>query len=60
MTKQRWRELIKARLQEVEDIRKVQEKNDKACRLVEMNRKNRVENFKNASELTLVNHLLSW
>uniref|UniRef100_A0A0V0IK27 Putative RNA polymerase-associated protein RTF1-like n=1 Tax=Solanum chacoense TaxID=4108 RepID=A0A0V0IK27_SOLCH len=51
-------ERIKARLQELEDSRKVQEKDDKARRLAEMNRKNRVENFKNASELRPVNQLL--
>lgn len=49
---------IKARLQELEASRKVQEKDDKARRLAEMNRKNRVENFKNASELRPVNQLL--
>lgn len=51
-------ERIKARLQELEASRKVQEKDDKARRLAEMNRKNRVENFKNASELRPVNQLL--
>lgn len=51
-------ERIKARLQELDDSRKVQEKDDKARRLAEMNRKNRVENFKNASELRPVNQLL--
>ncbi|MCD7459939.1 hypothetical protein HAX54_042354, partial [Datura stramonium] len=51
-------ERIKARLLELEASRKVQEKDDKARRLAEMNRKNRVENFKNASELRPVNQLL--
>ncbi|KAF3634595.1 Protein RTF1 -like protein [Capsicum annuum] len=51
-------ERIKARLQELEASRKVQEKDDKARRLAEMNRKNRAENFKNASELRPVNQLL--
>ncbi|XP_009799534.1 protein RTF1 homolog [Nicotiana sylvestris] len=51
-------ERIKARLQELEASRKAQEKDDKARRLAEMNRKNRVENFKNASELRPVNQLL--
>lgn len=51
-------ERIQARLQELEASRKVQEKDDKARRLAEMNRKNRVENFKNASELRPVNQLL--
>lgn len=49
---------IKTRLQELEDSRKAQEKDDKARRLAEMNRKNRAENFKNASELRPVNQLL--
>ncbi|KAJ8549592.1 hypothetical protein K7X08_033299 [Anisodus acutangulus] len=49
---------IKARLQELEDSRKVQEKDDKARKLAEMNRKNRVENFKNASEIRPVNQQL--
>lgn len=47
---------IKARLQELEAVRKAEDKKDsKAHRLAEMNRKNRVENFKNASELKPVN-----
>lgn len=46
---------IKARLQELEATRQVHEKNSKAIKLAEMNRKNRVENFKNASELKPVN-----
>ncbi|GAB4826928.1 Protein RTF1 [Ancistrocladus abbreviatus] len=44
-------ERIKARLQELEAVRQSQEKDAKALRLAEMNRKNRVENFRNASEL---------
>ncbi|XP_023522520.1 protein RTF1 homolog isoform X1 [Cucurbita pepo subsp. pepo] len=44
-------ERIKARLQQLEASRRLQMKDTKAIRLVEMNRKNRVENFKNASEL---------
>lgn len=47
---------IKARLQELEAVRQAQDtKNSKARRLTEMNRKNRVENFKMASELKPVN-----
>ncbi|CAH9113795.1 unnamed protein product [Cuscuta europaea] len=42
---------ITARVQELEATRQTQEKDGKAHRLAEMNRKNRVENFKNASEL---------
>ncbi|XP_057983412.1 protein RTF1 homolog [Malania oleifera] len=48
-------ERIKARLQHLEASRQAQEKDAKAIRLAEMNRKNRVENFKNASELKPVN-----
>ncbi|CAL0309807.1 unnamed protein product [Lupinus luteus] len=44
-------EKIEIRLQELEASRQVQEKDSKALRLAEMNRKNRFENFKNASEL---------
>ncbi|KAL7088890.1 hypothetical protein ACP275_13G156100 [Erythranthe tilingii] len=44
-------ERIKARLQELESSRQALEKNSKAVKLAEMNRKNRVENFKNASEM---------
>lgn len=44
-------ERIKARLQQLEASRRLQMKDAKAIRLAEMNRKNRVENFKNASEL---------
>ncbi|PSS24655.1 hypothetical protein CEY00_Acc09571 [Actinidia chinensis var. chinensis] len=48
-------ERIKARLQELEASRQVQGKDAKALRLAEMNKRNRVENFKNASELKPVN-----
>ncbi|PIN01176.1 Paf1/RNA polymerase II complex, RTF1 component (involved in regulation of TATA box-binding protein) [Handroanthus impetiginosus] len=48
-------ERIKARLQELEAARKAQDKDSKAVKLAEMNRRNRVENFKNASELKRVN-----
>ncbi|GLT75100.1 hypothetical protein SLA2020_468500 [Shorea laevis] len=51
-------ERIKTRLQQLEASRQAQEKDKKAIRLAEMNRKNRVENFKNASELKPVNTLL--
>ncbi|KAJ4703434.1 RNA polymerase-associated protein RTF1 like [Melia azedarach] len=48
-------ERIKTRLQELEASRRFKEKDAKAIRLAEMNRKNRVENFKNASGLKPVN-----
>ncbi|KAB1199187.1 hypothetical protein CJ030_MR0G027047 [Morella rubra] len=48
-------ERIKTRLQHLEASRQVQVKDAKAIRLAEMNRKNRVENFKNASELKPIN-----
>lgn len=48
-------ERIKKRLQELEASRDSKVKDAKAIRLAEMNRKNRVENFKNASELKRVN-----
>lgn len=48
-------ERIKTRLQQLEASRQSQGKDAKALRLAEMNRKNRVENFKNASELKPVN-----
>ncbi|KAE7995634.1 hypothetical protein FH972_000409 [Carpinus fangiana] len=48
-------ERIKTRLQQLEASRQTQEKDYKAIRLAEMNRKNRVENFKNASEMKRVN-----
>lgn len=46
---------IKTRLHELEASRKAKQTDAKAIRLAEMNRKNRVENFKNASELKPVN-----
>ncbi|XP_052183081.1 protein RTF1 homolog [Diospyros lotus] len=46
---------IEVRLKELDATRQAQEKDNKAIRLAEMNRKNRVENFKNASELKPVN-----
>lgn len=48
-------ERIKARIKELDASRQTQVKDTKAIRLAEMNRKNRVENFKNASELKPVN-----
>ncbi|OMO65136.1 Plus-3 [Corchorus olitorius] len=48
-------ERIKKRLQQLEASRQSQGKDAKAVRLAEMNRKNRVENFRNASELKPVN-----
>ncbi|KAF5473110.1 hypothetical protein F2P56_009750 [Juglans regia] len=48
-------ERIKTRLQQLEASRRTHEKDSKAVRLAEMNRKNRVENFKNASGLKPVN-----
>ncbi|KAG8385597.1 hypothetical protein BUALT_Bualt03G0061700 [Buddleja alternifolia] len=48
-------ERIKTRLQELEASRQAKEKDSKAVKLAEMNRRNRVENFKNASELKPVN-----
>lgn len=48
-------EKIKVKLQELEASRQPQQKDKKAIRLAEMNRKNRVENFKNASEVKPVN-----
>lgn len=48
-------ERIKAKLQELEASRQAQEKDSKAVRLAEMNRRNRVENFRNASEMKPVN-----
>ncbi|MED6147254.1 Protein RTF1 [Stylosanthes scabra] len=44
-------ERIQARLKELEASREAREKNAKALRLAEMNRKNRFENLKNASDL---------
>ncbi|XP_047310494.1 protein RTF1 homolog [Impatiens glandulifera] len=46
---------INARLQELQASRKPQQKDFKALRLAEMNKKNRFENFKNASEMKPVN-----
>jgi RNA polymerase-associated protein RTF1 len=51
-------EKIKTRLQELEESRKAKEMDAKALRLSEMNRKNRFENFKNASELKPVSKAL--
>ncbi|KAG9140368.1 hypothetical protein Leryth_019609 [Lithospermum erythrorhizon] len=44
-------ERIQARIQQLEAGRQTHEKDSKAVRLAEMNKRNRVENFKNASEL---------
>lgn len=51
-------ERIRTRLQELEAARQAKEKDAKALKLAEMNRKNRFENFKNASELKPVNSSL--
>ncbi|KAI3923068.1 hypothetical protein MKW92_008484 [Papaver armeniacum] len=48
-------ERIRARLLELESFRQSKLKDIKALRLAEMNKKNRAENFKNASELKPVN-----
>lgn len=48
-------ERIRVRLVELDASRQAQEKDSKALRLAEMNRRNRVENFKNASEMKPVN-----
>lgn len=48
-------ERIKKRLQQLEASRESKVKDAKAIRLAEMNRKNRVENFKNASGLKPIN-----
>ncbi|CAI9755149.1 unnamed protein product [Fraxinus pennsylvanica] len=48
-------ERIKARLQELEASRQTQGKDSKATCLAEMNKRNRVQNFKNASEKKPVN-----
>ncbi|XP_057416294.1 protein RTF1 homolog [Lotus japonicus] len=48
-------ERIKARLIELEASRQEKVKDAKALKLAEMNRKNRFENFKNASEMKPVN-----
>ncbi|KAL5722565.1 hypothetical protein ACHQM5_006074 [Ranunculus cassubicifolius] len=47
-------ERIKARLSELELARKTQEKDSKALKLSEMNKRNRADNFKKASELKRV------
>ncbi|XP_073301799.1 protein RTF1 homolog [Primulina huaijiensis] len=46
---------ISAKLQELDAARHAQDKDTKAFKLAEMNRRNRVENFKNASEMKPVN-----
>lgn len=51
-------ERIKSRLKQLEASRQTQGKNDKAHKLAEMNKKNRVENFKNASGLKPTNTML--
>lgn len=51
-------EKIKTRLQELEASRQAREKDAKALKLAEMNRKNRFENLKNASELKPINTVL--
>ncbi|KAK4795717.1 hypothetical protein SAY86_028043 [Trapa natans] len=48
-------ERINDRLKQLEASRQAQRTDAKAIRLAEMNRKNRVENFKNASDLKRVN-----
>lgn len=48
-------ERINSRLKELEASRRVHAKDSKAIKLAEMNRRNRVENFKNASEMRPVN-----
>jgi RNA polymerase-associated protein RTF1 len=48
-------ERIEARILELEASRQAKVKDAKALRLAEMNRKNRVENFRNASELKPIN-----
>ncbi|KAJ0983011.1 hypothetical protein J5N97_011266 [Dioscorea zingiberensis] len=48
-------ERIRARLKELENMSQQSKQNAKAVRLAEMNRKNRAENFKNASGLKPVN-----
>ncbi|KAH8511911.1 hypothetical protein Peur_053490 [Populus x canadensis] len=48
-------ERINARIEELEASRQAKVKDAKAIRLAEMNRKNRVENFRNASEMKPVN-----
>ncbi|CAN1284193.1 Protein RTF1 homolog [Linum perenne] len=48
-------ERIKARIKELEASRQAQEVDKKALKLAEMNRKNRVENFRNASGQKAIN-----
>ncbi|KAJ6707032.1 hypothetical protein OIU85_027390 [Salix viminalis] len=48
-------ERINARIEELEASRHAKVKDAKAVRLAEMNRKNRVENFRNASEMKPIN-----
>ncbi|OEL38072.1 Protein RTF1-like protein [Dichanthelium oligosanthes] len=48
-------ERIRARLNKLQNTSKPISKNDKAAKLEAMNRKNRAENFKNASEMKPVN-----
>lgn len=49
-------ERIEAKIKELEEkSRRLKNKDDKAVKLAEMNRKNRAENFKNASEIKPVN-----
>ncbi|KAJ6925293.1 hypothetical protein NC651_009833 [Populus alba x Populus x berolinensis] len=48
-------ERINARIEELEASRQAKVKDAKAIRLAEMNRKNRVENFRNASEMKPAN-----
>ncbi|XP_029125218.1 uncharacterized protein LOC109789092 [Cajanus cajan] len=48
-------ERLKTRLLELDACRQAKQKDAKALKLAEMNRKNRFENFKNASELKPVN-----
>ncbi|GAU50743.1 hypothetical protein TSUD_86220 [Trifolium subterraneum] len=50
-------ERIKARILELDASRNAKVKDAKALKLAEMNRKNRVENFKNASELKSITGL---
>jgi len=45
-----WMERIQTKLAELETLRRARENDVKAIRLEEMNRKNRVENYKNLSE----------
>jgi len=49
-TDEAWMERIQTKLAELEALRRARENDVKAIRLEEMNRKNRVENYKNLSE----------